>query len=254
MSDKPVAKVMAAIPSYTGHVEFEFVESFVATWAFAAVSGVEITMQMAPGFSLVQYARNWLTQQFLESDCTHILWIDADLGWEPQALLRMLARKVDVIGGVYPIKTVGEIYPYMPAGEPENGVQMVEGLPTGFMLVSRRAMEAVATSVKWHDMTHMGKKISCPNVFDLVHEGKNFWGEDFVFCKRLRNLGFSLWAELDIDFKHVGRKVWHGNLAKRIARGASPSQDTPANDDQPPPSLEEAQKVLEQAFRVGSAA
>ncbi len=58
-----------------------------------------------------------------------------------------------------------------------------------------------------------------PNAFDLVQEGVEFWGEDFVFCKRLRQLGIEIWAECNIDFQHVGMNAWNGNLVHKVANG-----------------------------------
>jgi hypothetical protein len=215
-------RIMAATPTYTGQVCVPFLQSFVASWGHLMVNGVEMELTVANHFTIIQFARNFLVWKFLhDPTCTHLLWIDSDLGWSPDAILRMVNRKKDVIAGVYPVKQRNGWFPYMQAGPPtEEGIQLAERVPTGFMLCSRDVVEAVAQSVLWHDLEHQGQKYSVPNVFDFVHEGKDLWGEDFVFCKRARGLGFEVWVETDVHFQHIGMSGWEGNLKDKLTNQA----------------------------------
>jgi hypothetical protein len=180
-------------------------------------------LEMASHFSLCQYARNYLAAKFL-ADVTfsHLLMIDSDMGWDPRAALRMIERDKDVICGVYPVKMQNPYFPYTGDGPVMDGLQMAEKVPTGFMLVKRAAMQKLAESVRWYDMQYNGETISCPNLFDLVHEGKQYWGEDFAFCKRLVNHGYKIWVETDMDFTHVGTHAWTGNLSQALKPAMAP--------------------------------
>lgn len=211
-------RIMAACPTYTGQVVVPFLQSYVASWAHLATNGVQMELVVANHFTLVQFARNYLLAKFLSDPTyTHILWLDADLGWSYDAVLKMLMRKRDVVAGVYPTKTGKPIFPYLAAGPAQkNGLQLAERVPTGFMLCSRESVEKVVNAVQWHDLDHMGERVKVPNVFDLVQEGKDYWGEDFVFCKRLRSQGCEIWVEPDIDFMHIGMNAWRGNLRHQL--------------------------------------
>lgn len=211
-------RIMAATPTYTGQVVVPFLQSYVASWAYLASAGIQMELVAANHFTLVQFARNYLVSKFLSDPTyTHLLWLDSDLGWQHDAILRMLQRGKDVIAGIYPTKSSKSIYPYLAAGPVQkNGLQLGERVPTGFMLCTRDSIERVVNAVQWHDLNHMGETISVPNVFDLVQEGKDYWGEDFVFCKRLRSQGCEIWVETDIEFAHVGMNAWRGNLKHQL--------------------------------------
>jgi hypothetical protein len=62
--------------------------------------------------SLVQRARNYIVDEFLRSDCTHLLFIDSDIGFDPRDALALLAlqisdpEKYDIVCGPYPKKTI----------------------------------------------------------------------------------------------------------------------------------------------------
>lgn len=217
-----ITKIMAATPTYTGQVCIPFLNSYVLTWAHLAVNGVQMELAVANHFTLVQFARNYLLKKFLDDESfTHLLWIDSDLGWSPDAVLRMLAREKDVIAGVYPLKQQGPLqFPYVEELTPNNeGIQLAERAPSGFMLCTREAITKVAMSCRNFMMNHAGEKFMCPNVFDLIHEGIEIWGEDFVLCKRFRNLGIDVWVECNIDFQHIGLNAWNGNLVHKVANG-----------------------------------
>ena len=219
-------RIMAGVPTYTGQVCVPFVNSYICTWGLLANKGVQMEMECASHFSLVQYARNYIAAKFLQDETfTHLLMIDSDLGWDPRAAMRMFSRGKDVICGIYPVKTNNPYFPYVGAEDVgEDGLQLAERAPTGFMLVTREVMRKLADSVRWYDMQYNGQVISCPNIFDLVHEGAQYWGEDFAFCKRLKNHGYNIWVETDMDFSHVGTNAWTANLAKTLSRKIDPAQ------------------------------
>lgn len=214
-------KIMVAVPAYTGQLSFQFVESFVAAFALCFVNGIELHLEVAPGFSLVHYARNFLVAKFLKGDFTHLLWIDSDLGFDPRAIPRMLNRNVDVILGAYPTKERQMMFHVQLLGPPDaTGLAEIDRGPGGFCLMSQYAVATVSESVRKHKMSRDGVDYKVPNVFDMVHEGETLWGEDFVFHKRLRRLGFSIYIETDLVFTHVGMNQWQGNFADAIRSGA----------------------------------
>lgn len=125
--------------------------------------------------SLVQRARNYIVDEFLRSDCTHLLFIDADIGFDPRDALALLAlqisdpEKYDIVCGPYPKKTIAwekvslaaqkgigvdnpfdldkftSDFVFNPAKELtqfklSEPVEVAEG-GTGFMLITREALE-----------------------------------------------------------------------------------------------------------------
>lgn len=211
---------MVATPTYTGSLDHQYLACYIPMLIHSLKNRVQVDFRVEAGFSLIQYARNFLVYQFLKNeDYTHMLWIDADLGFDPTALVRMLNRKVDVIGGVYTNKNpTTPKYPYIAAGSVVDGMQEAYHIPGGFMLVSREAVKAVADKCPTHFMEHGGVEYEVANCFDLLldTDTKRFKGEDFVYCDRLRAAGYKIYIETDISFLHVGRREWPGNLSRTL--------------------------------------
>lgn len=216
------ARIMVATPTYTGDTVCEHTQAIQLATMHCLTKGVVLDVVHAPGFSLVQYARNWLTAEFLSRpECTHLLWVDADIGFEANAIMKLVDRNLDAVGGVYTTKhPTKPIYPYESIGPVIDGLQEVRKLPGGFLLLSRRAVESVVAMCEWHDIEHNGETRRSPHVFDLVLNGKQLLGEDFVFTQRLLNAGFKVFVETNITFVHIGRYAWVGNLARTLAQEA----------------------------------
>lgn len=214
-----MTRIMVATPCYTGEVNYRYTESLMAATLYCAYHKVQLELKIAARMTLLEYARGYLAAKFLaDENYTHILWIDADLGFDPRAIVKLASHGKDIVGGVYPVKTIPMWFPYEPIGEPEKGLQRAKSIPGGFLLVSRKAMQAVADSVPTFQIEHQGETITAPNIYQMEHRGTSLIGEDVMFCERARKLGFDLWVDTDIDFVHVGMFEWGGNLAKRIER------------------------------------
>ena len=125
--------------------------------------------------SLVQRARNYIVDEFLRSECSHLMFIDSDIGFNPKDVLALVGlqisdpEKYDIVTGPYPKKTIawekvaraaaegyGNENPFMLEQftsdyvfNPVKGMtQFRLGEPvevseagTGFMLISRQALE-----------------------------------------------------------------------------------------------------------------
>lgn len=216
------ARILVATPSYSGEVHYRYVESLTAAWVYCLAHNVELEVRFATG-ALIQYSRNQLLREFLQGDFTHILWLDADVGFDPRAIIQLLDHDKDVVGGVYPMKCMPIQWPYCPKpGEDTKKLHRADVLPGGFKLCSRKAMQAVADVAPLY-LHHLdGFSYETPHVFDLVLEGTNLLGEDVVLCKKLQKLGFELWCDPDINFRHVGLHQWAGNLRVAYERGPAP--------------------------------
>jgi hypothetical protein len=217
---KPKAHIMCATPSYTGQVETDYANALAVASMHLALRGYLLNPRFASGFSLVEYARNWLVAEFLSiKDATHLMWIDSDLFFQPDAIFRLLQRDLPVVCGVYTTKTDDLekcIYPYTALGPEENGLQEAERVPGGFMLMTRAAVERVCEDCEWMPIEHQGETRQSPRFFDLLMKDGKLHGEDYIACARLRAAGFKIFVETDISFKHYGRKAWPANLARTL--------------------------------------
>ena len=134
-------KVHIAMPCYGGMLTESTFMSFIKWANTARQLGIDWTLETMVNESLISRARNTLTAKFLDMpEATHLFFVDADIGWEPWHLLVLLNRDVDVIGGLYPMKTMPikwVVNGFEGAEEGPEGLQEVSKAGTGFLLMKK---------------------------------------------------------------------------------------------------------------------
>lgn len=219
MNTGPRAKIMIATPCYRGEMTYRYVQSLMDAQLYCIAKRVQCELLIAAHMTLLEYARAYIAAKFLASDCTHLFALDDDLGFEPTALVRMLDRDRDIVGGVYPVKCIPTFYPYEPMRAPDpDGLQECRSVPGGFMLIKRQVMETLSKTVQWFDVEHNNEKISAPDLYAMETRAAAKSGEDIMFCRRAVAAGFKIWAEPDVGFVHVGKFEWGGNLRAQLDR------------------------------------
>ena len=99
--------LVVGTPCYGGLVTQRYMQSVCALLLDAKSSGITVTIEMIGYESLIPRARNTLVATFLDtSSATHLIFIDADIGFTVDAVVRMLALKEEVVAGMYPLKLV----------------------------------------------------------------------------------------------------------------------------------------------------
>ena len=138
-------KVHIAMPCYGGMLTESTFMSFIKWANTARQLNIDWTLETMVNESLISRARNTLSAKFLHmDDATHLMFIDADIGWEPWHLLVLLNRDVDVIGGLYPMKTMPikwVVNGFDGAEEGPDGFQEVSKAGTGFLLIKKGVFE-----------------------------------------------------------------------------------------------------------------
>lgn len=192
--------VYIGIPAYGG-VEPLFLNSILAGVLVCREAGWDIEYEVLPGCSLIDKARNQIAARFLESGRDWLLFLDADLVFEASDMLKLLERPEDVIGSAY-VKKNGEgrynVRPLEPLNE-QDGAWECEGIATGFLKISRKALESMEAP------TFGGTKA----FFRTEIIDGEYWGEDYLFCRRYREQGGSVWL-LPADLGHVGPYTYRG--------------------------------------------
>jgi hypothetical protein len=185
--------------------------------------------------SLVSRARNAAVAHFLEDkENTHLLFIDSGIIFEPEDVLKLLKSGKEVIAGIYPKKYITwERLKNNPEAErvdfPVGGnVKMTEDnflemdyLPTGFLLISRTAIEKI---IKQHPELKYRNDIdgymsAGDNFYDLFKVGiRNgiYESEDWGFCSLWKEAGGKVLIHPEVNVKHVGWHEYEGNLLKYI--------------------------------------
>jgi len=104
-------KLFVATPMYGGQCAGLYTRSVADLSAFCAKYGIPLQLYYLFNESLITRARNYCVDEFIRSDATHLMFIDSDIGFNPQDVIAMMAMQTDdspydVIGGPYPKKCI----------------------------------------------------------------------------------------------------------------------------------------------------
>jgi len=100
-------KLFVATPMYGGMNHGLYMKACLDLQALCMAYGIQIKFSFLFNESLITRARNYLVDEFLHrSDCTHLLFLDSDISFNPNDVIAMLALDKDVIGGPYPKKAI----------------------------------------------------------------------------------------------------------------------------------------------------
>jgi len=186
--------------------------------------GVRAQIEFEIGNSLIADARNKLVSRFLASGASDLLFIDADLSWTAEDLLRLLAYPVPFVAAVYQRKSRTKIDFAVKFGAAiamdANRLMEVERVGTGFMRLRR---DCIATMVAAHPELRLKNPLAKddPNfhaLFDTSIVDGEFIGEDFTFCDRWRALGGKVMIDPAINLQHHGAAAYDEPLLKYLQK------------------------------------
>jgi hypothetical protein len=242
-------RVHICMPCYGGMLTESTFMSYIKWSNTCRQLGIDWTMETMTNESLISRARNTLTAKFLNNkESTHLMFIDADIGWEPWHLLVMLNRDVDVIGGLYPMKSLPVkwcVNGFEGAEEGADGLQEVSKTGTGFMLIKRGVFEKLDAHPAVKPFIN---DIGLPpelnpymkTYFDTAVRENRYYSEDWTFCENWRDLGGKVWVDKRVLLKHTGTYVFDFQTQEQLYKDlhamsqasgqASPVNSLPAVD------------------------
>ena len=247
--------LVVATPCFGGQVSTIYVNSiFALQSAVRSLSNLRLKVELRDGDALITRARANLMTSFLDDpSATHLLFIDADIGFTPDQVFRLIESGADVVAGVYPIKRVNwekaqraieGRRPNIPAAsldyvleinDPDhiavvNGFTRVRYAGTGFLMVRRQVFERMCAHADYASLKFSGEHshdalAGSPNRFALFEcmidpATGTYLSEDFAFCKRWTDIGGEIWADLQSRLDHVGPSVFRGEVASQFASPA----------------------------------
>lgn len=180
--------------------------------------GIEVVPHLIRNSCFVDIARSVLVRDFLQTDCTHLLFIDSDIGFESHAVAGLVRAGVPFCAGVYRKRQPEVLFnaqihePY----EMRGPWLRADRVATGFMCLERRVLEEMTSRVHVCEIQKDGK---VPMVFRMNTEGV-FIGEDYCFCDDYNALfeegvfDQPIWVYPDITFDHDG---YVGNLHESLS-------------------------------------
>jgi hypothetical protein len=211
------------IPCYGGMVSEPTMTSFLRFTLLAQQAGLNWSLDTMVNESLVTRARNNLMAKMMTNPvATHFMFIDADIRFQPESILQMIAYDKEVIGGLYPKKAlpVSYVINLKPQTKIQGDIFTVDTMGTGFLLFKRAVYEQLIKAhpeCKYVDDVGLGKQYEpmMYSIFDCkIDERGHYLSEDWLFCRRWQELGGEIWAHSKVLLNHVGHYEYAGDLDK----------------------------------------
>ncbi len=243
--------LVLATPCFGGQISVVYAASlFKLQRALRAYKDISLKVLFKDGDALITRARASLLSQFLDAaEATHLLFVDADIGFEPEQVLRLVQCGADMCAAIYPVKRIdwdrmkatiaaGRSSPaaslkYVfevedPAAVIErSGFVRVRYAGTGFLMMRRQALERMCArypELQYKSDHSIDSATDSERRFALfecmIAEDGTYLSEDFAFCKRWTDIGGEIWADVNSRLDHVGPMAFHGDLASQFAGAA----------------------------------
>lgn len=213
-------KIFIGTPCFGAQVSCNFTSSLIKTIDLLRKNGIESEIHFLPN-QIVTRARNILAYEFLSGNFSHLLFIDADIEWNPNDVLKLINHKKELVVGLYANKSYMIVdshnqfkkIQYSSTFFNENNtmgsdkVMEIEHGATGFMLIKRSVFEKIidqAPEFKYNG--HLMNDFFPCKVID-----GHYLTEDYAFCQMWREKGGKIWADLSICLNHEGWHSYRGN-------------------------------------------
>ena len=209
-------KLMIGTPAYNSLVHTDYLHSILS---YTTIPNLLTTVVTIGNTSLLIEARNKIFSLFVSSDFDYLLFLDADVGFPGEQLVRLLNHRKDIIGAPIRLKSPSGriVFDYVDILDDTNyPLVKVKRKGTAILLISKKLALDLA---KWceknneyyyfdsfHSEGHVNhfQNLKIYNVFRLGKKGDVFLGEDYWFCELVRELGYDVWVDLSCVSVHNG--------------------------------------------------
>ncbi len=258
LEDLRKEKIFIATPCYGGQLTEAYFRSTIRLLTFCNQYQIPIAFGTIANESLVTRARNVLVAYFLQSDFTRLMFIDADIEFQVEDVIKLIAHNKEVAVGAYPKKGVNwqRIRESVKQTDQpfddkaiasfgsdyainfkfinreakqiaiENGLIRLHDGATGFMMIKREVIQKMIE--KYPELKYNNDLNTPPELnphfyafFDTMIDPKDkrYLSEDYTFSRRWQDIGGEIWLDPSISLNHYGSFNFQGNPQQIIQIG-----------------------------------
>lgn len=213
-------RLAVCTPCGSGQYESVYVKSLINTLNIVRQFGGEVAHWEALYISDINLARAKSFGMFLRSDYTHMLFVDDDMGWRAEDVVRLLLAKKDFVAVAGPVKTTPMNFavnvsddhgrPIPHRLDEDTGYFIAAGVGMAFTLITHHCAERMAQHYADLEFVAIDGRQEFA-VFNSLVVNKRYLSEDYAFCHRWRQIGGEVLICPDISLQHVGSKIWEGD-------------------------------------------
>lgn len=235
--------IFLSTPCYGGVVTMHYMNSVINLISYLSQKGIKIASpDITSGESLIPRARNYSVMKFMNTECTHLLFIDADIDFSPMAIADLIAANKDVACCAYPKKGINwNRILYSLQNEPnsweslmsrgldfcinETNTKIREGdfirvkhAGTGCMLIKREIIQRLQDlhpeleCLSDNPITYRQPYYA---LFACMIKDKCELSEDYAFCERVIDAGGEVWLNTKHNLGHVGIIEFESDISNR---------------------------------------
>ena len=244
-------RILVATPMYAGQCFGLYTKAAIDLATYCAKLKIPIKFRYIYNESLITRARNYLADDFLRSDYTHLVFIDSDMYFSPNDVLSLIALNKDIVGGPYPKKAIAwenvkvAVEAGLADGNPlalskytgEFAFNPVEGtkeikldrplevseVGTGFVAINRESLIKYMKAYPKlrykpaHSRTKNfdGSREICAFFDTMIDpESKRYLSEDYMFCQNARKAGLKVYLCPWMKLYHIGTYIFESSLVE----------------------------------------
>lgn len=239
-------KLYISTPCYDAMVTMQYTMSLLRLVQFCNQHNIDYMIDFLGNESLITRARNKSLNKFMNTDCSHLLFIDSDIEFQPEAVMDLLLFDKDVSCCVYPKKGFNwNKFMYSIQNEPnskehpssrgldyaynimyndkneliKNGDFIrVNQSSTGFMMIKREIVEKL--NKKHTELEIISDELSNNDtkmygLFCCMIKDKQYLSEDYSFCQRVNDIGGQVWINVKHNLNHIGKYSFNSDIQNR---------------------------------------
>jgi hypothetical protein len=211
--------ILIATPCLYGKVDAYYAHSLYESIKLGLKNNLDINAVFLAEESILTIARNELINLAYKNNYDSMVFIDDDELWNPKTLIKILLSEKDVVG--LPVVNKGDINIQFNVSLNRNNIQKnetdgfikVNTIGTGFLKLSKKIIVDLCESNT--EILFRGKKLK--NVFEFNYINGSFIGEDIMLCKKIKELGYSIWVDPSHTVSHMGVKMYKGDFEQSLS-------------------------------------
>lgn len=239
-------KLYISTPCYDAMLTMQYTMSLLRLVQFCNQHNIDYMIDFLGNESLITRARNKSLNKFMNTDCSHLLFIDSDIEFQPEAVMDLLLFDKDVSCCVYPKKgfnwnkfmysiqneqnskehpsSRGLDYAYNIMYNDKNKLIKngdfirVNQSSTGFMMIKREIVEKL--NKKHTELEIISDELSNNDtkmygLFCCMIKDKQYLSEDYSFCQRVNDIGGQVWINVKHNLNHIGKYSFNSDIQNR---------------------------------------
>jgi hypothetical protein len=264
---------MIGTPCYGGMCFCGYTASLLQSKEYLKTKNIELETCFLTNESLIPRGRNTIVAKFMaDPSFTHLLFIDADITWQAQAIELLVNHDKPIVGAAYPKKgfewkkllkvkeqiqepwdarkesiiqanLMNYVLNFSENRRVENNLLEVKHLGTGFLMIKREVFETMMGAyphTKYDDDINILSETENQFLyafFDCVVSKEthktHYLSEDYYFEKRAVEAGYKVYLDVRIPLSHTGTFTWRGQFLASVGFQRAPQPQTITTSQQP---------------------